>query len=840
MLPEIARMGNLLDLFASFAGHGEKSAMVYRTGVRRLVFSYGELYGYALRMNGWLAAHGVDEGDRVLIWGPNSPWWGVAFWGIMARGAVAVPVDFMAGEERARSIAAQTDARLVVQSRYKLEQLTGYATVMMEELEFLLEECAPLLPGPSPAPDVAAELIFTSGTTGNPKGVVLTHRNLIANLVQVNESIPVVTPAFTFLSLLPLSHMFEQMGGFFTPLAHGSTVVYLRTLKPSAILEALGEEDTHIMIAVPRLLQLLKGAIEREVAAKHLSPLFKRLSTVAEGMAPRLRKGVFFAIRRRFGSHFQFFVSGGAPLAPEIFRFWNSLGFTVIEGYGLTECAPVLTTNTLEKQVAGSVGRPIPGVEIRLMGGEVQARGDNIFPGYYRNESATAESFTPDGWFRTGDLGEVDSSGFLRIKGRSKELIVTGGGVNVYPDEIEAELNRIPGVREGCIIGLDRGKGEEVHAVLLLDQSGRRAEEIVKEANERLDPLSRITGFTLWPEAEFPKTTTLKIRKFLVKERIEENREGAGSGGAADLLVSIIARITGTPVATIGEESFLVSDLGLTSIARLELVNYLEQEFRLDLEDSMIGPQTRVADLRRIIEKREHVATREKFRLWTNAYLVRGIRRGFDAFLNYPVLRIFVKLEVSGVRQLTEVKGPLFLISNHVSYLDQPVIMLALPPGIRYRTATAAWAEFFFVNYRNILQKLWKRFAFEYGSFALNLFPLPRSGGFRGALGFMGKLVDNGINILVFPEGERSARGTLLPFQRGLGIMVKELGVPVVPVHVTGLDYVLPRGARWPRRGRVTVTFGEPLRFRTESPEEIVEKARAAVAELGEKRGKSD
>jgi long-chain acyl-CoA synthetase len=830
-------MNTLLDLFATFAGHGEKCAMVYRTGVRRLSFSYAELHGLALRMNALLAKRGVGEGARVLIWGPNSPFWCVAFWGIVARGAIAVPVDFMSGRDRAQTIAGLTGAGLVIQSMHKAEIVTGYPSLFLEALEFLLGGFPPLAASISPAPGDTAQLIYTSGTTGNPKGVILTHGNLITNLIQVNRQIPVVTPDFRFLSLLPLSHMFEQMGGFFTPLSHGSSIVYLRTLKPSAIMEALAEEDIHAIIAVPRLLQLLKGSVERALAGKHLWHLFRRLLALAERLPPLLRRYLFFPVRRRFGRHFTLFVSGGAPLSPELYRFWNAMGFTVVEGYGLSECSPVLTVNTPGKEVPGSVGTPLPGVALRIADGEVLARGDNVFPGYYRNERATADAFTADGWFRTGDLGEVDGSGYLRIKGRMKELIVTGAGVNVYPDGIESELNQCGGVREGCVIGLDRGGGEEVHAVLLLDGSNRRGEEIIGEANARLDPLSRITGFTIWPEAEFPKTTTLKIRKYLVKERLRQGTAAEG-GASTDRLVNIISQVTGTAADAITEGSCLAGELGLTSIARLELVNYLEQEFRIDLEDSLIGPDTRVADLRRVIEKRETVLPRERFRFWTNSLPVRGVRMMCDCLLNYPLFRSFVRLESTGLQHLEDAGGaPFFFIANHTSYLDQPSIMFSLPRRMRYRTATAAWAEFFFVNYRNGMQRLWKRFCFEYGSFGLNLFPLPQSGGFRGALRFMGRLADSGIGILMFPEGERSVSGKMLPFKSGLGIMVKELGLAVVPVHISGLEYVLPRGAGWPRRGRVRVAFGEPLRFGQEAPQEIVARAEEAVQGLAVKNG---
>lgn len=824
-------MHTLLDLMATFSSRGDNPAFVYRTGVRRHLFTYRTVLDLSLRMNGLLAARSVNRGDRVVLWGPNSPWWCIAFWGVIARGAVVVPVDFMSGSDRAETIARLTEARLVLQSRMKAERVSTAPSLLLEDLPLLLDGQEPMQPVTGVAPGDTAQLIYTSGTTGNPKGVILTHGNLTANLQQVNRHLPVVTDDFTFLSLLPLSHMFEQMAGFFVPLSKGATVVHLRTLKPSAIMEALAEEDVQVVIAVPRLLQLLRSSIERELAAKGLEKLSNLLLARGEQFPRPVRKVLFLPIRRKFGRRFALFVSGGAALPADLFRFWNTLGFIIVEGYGLTECSPVLCANTIDRQVPGAVGCPLPGIDVGLSGQEVIARGPNIFPGYYRNEQATREAFTAEGWFRTGDLGEFDTHGWLHIKGRSKELIVTGAGINVYPDEIEAILNTVRGIRESCVIGLDRGAGEEVHAVLLPDGSGRRGDEIVAEANAQLDELHRITGFTVWQEAEFPKTTTLKIRKFQVKEMVRKGTAAVPHGQPPDRLTMLVAQVTGAAADEVHENAWLVADLGLTSIGRLELVNVLEQEYRLDLEESLIGPQTRVADLRKMIERREKPRFRDRFRFWTNTPAIRSLRMAADFLLHYPLFRTFVTMEVSGRENLAGVEEPVLFIANHMSYVDQPAIMFALPREWRYRTATAAWAEFFFSNFRTGAQRIWKEFTYQYGSVFLNLFPLPQTDGFRRTLSFMGKLADHGLNILVFPEGERSPDGKLRPFRQGLGIMVRELSVPVVPVTIAGLEKVLPRGAHWPRRGKVTVHFGKPLVFRDEDPAKIVEIARQAIAD---------
>jgi long-chain acyl-CoA synthetase len=301
---------------------------------------------------------------------------------------------------------------------------------------------------------------------------------------------------------------------------------------------------------------------------------------------------------------------------------------------------------------------------------------------------------------------------------------------------------------------------------------------------------------------------------------------------AGDRLTALVAAITGAPVAEITEESSLVADLGLTSIGRLELVNALEQEFRLDLDDALIGPETRMRDLRQVVSRRDRILQQRRFRPWANSPPVRLIRQLCDHLIHFPLLRLCCpEVEISGVERLANMQQPVLFIANHVSYLDQPVIMRALPPQWRYNTATAVWAEFFFRNFRNLFQKLWKRFTYDYGTFALNLFPLPQSQGFRSSLVYMGSLVDRGINLLVFPEGERSFDGKLLPFKQGLGIMAQELDIPVVPVRIRGLETVFPRGASWPKRGPVSVTIGEPLRFGLENPKEIVAIARKAIEE---------
>lgn len=830
----------LTGILAGFLDKADRCAIVYRSGVRRFEYSYAKMYDLALRFSAMLADDGVMPGDRVLLWGPNHPAWAVAFWGIIARGAVVVPVDFMSGTERAQSIATLSGSVFAVQSRLKPDPLNLTRSVVMEDLETALEGYPRAASIMDASPEDICELVYTSGTTGAPKGVALTHRNLVSNVIQVTGHLPEVNGDFRFLSLLPLSHMFEQTAGFLAPLYLGGSVIYLRTLKPSAIMEGFAEEDVYTMVAVPRLLQLLKSSVERELEAKGLMPLFTRIARISAGLSKAGRKRLFFPVQKKFGRSFTMFVSGGAPLSADTFRFWNSMGFTVIEGYGLSETSPVLTANRMDQQVCGAVGWAVPGVELRIQDGEVQVRGDNVFSGYFGNETATIEAFTHDGWFRTGDLGEYGEAGSLVIKGRAKEVIVTGAGINVYPDELEAILLKTRGVRDACVIGHDRGGGEEVHAVLILDDSGRGGDEIIADANGQLDELHRITGCSIWPEAELPKTTTLKVQKFLVRKRLQEVANSGSTEAGSDKLFLLISRVLGVAVSEIKEKSYLVADLGLTSIARLELANAIEQEYRMDMDDAAIGVQTKVSDLRSMIARRDKAVKPAGLRLWTVAAIPLFIRRIMDSILHRPLFGYFVDLQAEGVENLEGIDGPVMFIANHVSYFDQPTIMFGLPPHLRYKTATAAWAEFFFPGEVPLLMRLWKRIAFEYCALLMTVFPLPQSSGFRASMQHMGRLVDRGCSLLLFPEGERTEDGALLPFRQGLGVMIQELAIPVVPVAMIGLDQVYPRGARWPKRGRVRVVFGKPIELKGKSPAETVGLSEDAVKQLVAESGGFD
>ncbi len=809
-------METLIDLLYLFKKRDKKEAFIYRTGIRRFTFSYGEIYTLSLKMSTFLEKSGIKKGDKVAIWAPNSPFWAVSFFGILLKGAIVVPIDFASGKQRVLDIINHSGAKFIIQSHYKFEKISQIKSAAIEDLIFYLKNVPAMNQFPRLTKKDICTIVYTSGTTGNPKGVVLTHKNLVANIKQASEHIH-FPQSFTFLSVLPLSHLFEQTGGFLTALFRGDKIVYIRTIKPSSIMETLLKEKISGMLVVPRILQLLKSSIEREFDSMGLGVFLKN---------DIFKKIVSPFIHKKFGSNFQMFISGGAALQVDIFNFWNSLGFKVVEGFGLTECSPILTANTFEEQTAGSVGKAVKGVKIKLINNELLVKGDNVFSSYYKNPKETNNSFYK-GWFRTGDLATQDRQGNIYIKGRKKDLIVKSSGVNINPQEIEDVLNKINGVKDSCVLGIDKGGGEETHAVILLKDKNYNKDEILRKANEKLDPLSQIESISIWKDFDFPRTTTLKIQKFKVRESLTSNK--FISERSKDTLISLLSGISKKPVESIQEDSYLTSDLGMDSLSRLELINFLEQEYRLDLDDSFINQNTKVSDIRILIQKREGKYKKSGLWLWTNGYFGRKIRVVLDNLIHIPVSKIIFDLDIKGVSNLKTIKPPVIFISNHVSYLDQPAIMFSLPPSWRYNTATAIREEFFF-NTRK--KDLYHRLFFPYTIVAFNGFLLPQKSGFRRSLSFMGKLIDSKVNILIFPEGTRSRTGHIASFMQGLGLMAKELQVPIVPIRIFGMEKIFPKGAILPKRGKCVVRFGKPMKFTIEPLSEIVSKSRQAVLAL--------
>ena len=487
-------------------------------------WAYRELLHASRQTASYLQGQGIVKGDRVILWGGNRPEWVAAFFGVQAAGAIVVPLDVRSPEDLFTRIVERTEARHVFHGKEQaaVVRRSGMGATALEELRERLEGVEPLAANAVPiGRDDIAELVFTSGTTGDPKGVILTHGNIVSNVQMVRTRVEPTTRHRT-ISLLPLSHMFEQTTGLFTPLAGGAAMHYVSSLRPDVIFGAMAAHHITNMSCVPQMLQLFRDGIEREIRKQGKHVQFEKLHAFAKRLPLAVRRLLFRRIIQRMGGAFEFFASGGAFLDPALAAWWEGLGIKVVQGYGMTEAAPIVAVNSLRRRDRTSMGRPVPGCEIKLApDGEILVRGLNISPGYWRNPAATEAAFV-DGWYQTGDLGYFDSRGGLHLHGRKKNMIVLANGMNVYPEDVERALLVDPRVKDAIVLGTGERHDVEVHAVVLLNKDAGDPEPIIKSANKQLAAHQQIRGYTVWPDETFPLTPTLKVKRADVAQRLAE------------------------------------------------------------------------------------------------------------------------------------------------------------------------------------------------------------------------------------------------------------------------------------------------------------------------------
>jgi long-chain acyl-CoA synthetase len=525
-------------------------------------------------------------------------------------------------------------------------------------------------------------------------------------------------------------------------------------------------------------------------------------------------------------------VVGAAPLDPALEEFWAKLGFVVIQGYGLTETAPVATLNHPFDTKRGTVGKPIAGVEIRVApDGEVLLRGENITPGYF-GEGSLRDA---EGWLHTGDIGELDADNRLKILGRKKEMIVSPDGLNVFPEDVEHVLDAIGGVRESAVVPSKQGAREQVHAVLVLEPDAD-AEAIVAEANGRLEPYQRIRSFSVWPQPTLPRTSGTKKLK---RVEIAANAAGPAHHGAAngalgggepggDSVSEVIRRFAGGRQIDAGTS---LQDLALSSLDRIQLMMELEQRIGASIDESQFARALTVGDLAHVAP-----AVQETFGFpeWNRSKPSRWLRRiALPGFL-LPLARLFAWVKAEGLENLDNISPPVIFASNHQSHFDVPAILSALPAKWRYRVAPAMAKEFFDAHFHPKNYPRGKRFTnglnYLLASLVFNAFPLPqREAGAREALRYASDLAAEGYCILIFPEGKRTDAGEVLPFQPGVGMLASRLKIPVVPVRIEGLERVLHKSAKFPAPGRAWVKFGPALRLEGSDYAGLAKRIEAAV-----------
>jgi long-chain acyl-CoA synthetase len=751
------RRDTLLDFFQDFA-ELPNEFLIYDDGFRSRAYRYSEVAAKSRGFAARLREAGMAKDDKIILYGENRPEWIIAWWGCLLEGVIAVPIDYRSSSEFVDRIEKIVNARAIV---------IGDETALPDsskvwKLTSLNDDQPGTLISPAIHNDQVAEIIFTSGATAEPKGVVITHRNILANIVPVEREVRKYRKyggpfsPIRFLNLLPLSHMFGQAMATFIPPMLPGVVVFMRGFNPKEILRQISTRRISVLVSVPQILEILR---------EHLLQAFPDLKDMRFSNIHWMRRWWRYRkVHRLFGWKFWSFIVGAAPLPASLEAFFSELGFLVIQGYGLTETAPIVTLNHPFHAKRGTVGKPIGGVEVKIADdGEIMVRGPNVTSGYYHRPEETAKAFE-DGWFHTGDIGVFKENGELAILGRKKEMIVTPEGLNVFPEDVEGVLNRLPGVRDSAVIGADR-----VQAVLILDP-GVNPEDIVRQANAQLADYQRIRTVSVWPYAEFPRT------------------EGTGK-----LKRHEIARGTPPPV----KQNKFDPGLPLESLTSLERV---ERMVALGLDESEMAG-------------RRDSTSPSDFPEWNRALLARTSRRILQPLFILPLTRLFAHIRREGLGNLENIEPPVIFASNHQSYMDVPAILAALPSRWRYRVAPAMRKEFFEAHFHG--RSFSNGLNYYLSTWLFNAFPIPqREPGALETLRYMGEMSNEKWCVLIFPEGKMARDGEIAPFQPGVGMIASRLGIPVIPIRIEGLNRVLHPTWKMARMGRVRIAFGAPLHLK--------------------------
>jgi long-chain acyl-CoA synthetase len=838
----------LVHIVEKFRLRRSDMAYVNRRGYRTQRWSYQQIADAASQLAGELQQRGIGPEDRIFLWGEDCAEWVISFFACVLRGAVVIPMDRTASPEFAQRVCRQVGARLCLCSREQPRIDVSLPFIAFESLNEILSRHPRT---PPPLPDMKSqdtvEIVFTSGTTADPKGVVISHKNILANLDPLEREINkylkyerFVHP-LRFLNLLPLSHVFGQFLGLFLPHLLGSTVIFQDTLNPSEIIRTIKKESVSVLVTVPRVMETLRSKIERDLELDGSLHRFRKEFEAADGKHFIRRWWRFRKIHRRLGLKFWAFISGGASLNSETEQFWGRLGFAVVQGYGLTETTSLISINHPLKLSKGSIGKVLPGRELKLApDGEILVRGESIAKNYCQGRETTPVS-GEEGWFHTGDIGALDDEGNLFFKGRRKNVIVSPEGMNIYPEDLETALRRQPEIRDCIVLGLERGGNAEACAVLILRNSDQDPALIVQRANQSLAEFQHIRRWLIWHEEDFPRTSTQKPHARIIQEYLNSQfgkTDYAISNG--DVLLNLIAGITRRSAEKISPTSNLAKDLNMSSIERIELLSALEDRFQVDINEARFVSSNTVGELQKMLRQPERQRTDFQYPRWAQSAPVATLRFLIYYLLTWPATRIMACPRIWGRENLSHLQGPLLFVANHVTQVDVGFILAALPLRFRHHLAVAMIGEML-QEMRNpsrdlsLVVQYIKRLSYWLIVALFNVFPLPQKAGYRSSFLFAGESADRGYSVLVFPEGARTQDGNLGPFRAGIGLLATNLNIPVVPIGISGLYALKKSGKKFARPGTVTVTIGLPIRFDAETdPTEIARELEMCIESLAD------
>jgi len=833
--------------------------------------TYADFLELSSQFRARLSELDLVRGERVSIVSENRPEWCASYMAILMSGGIAVPVDMQLGSGEIRNLLMDSEAKIVFYS--SKTELAVMETIRGSDVKGVNFD-SPICPaGDSPdstpalyngtplrsvrksgtvpfpltysqvQPDDIASIIYTSGTTGNPKGVILTHANFCSDAEEV-INVGVVNQNDNVLSILPLHHTYPFMCTFLVPVFLGATITFSPGLKSAELISAIKDKDVTIVVGVPRLFEMIRNGIlsrirEKKYASELLIGLVKFCRVLRRKFDINLGKIVFGSVHANFG-RLRFFASGGAKLDPDVMEDLEAIGFTVVEGYGLTETSPVITFNPVNRRKPGSAGKPFPSVELKIgEDGEVMARGPMVMKGYYKNLKATEDAIR-DGWLMTGDIGYLDTDGYLFITGRKKEVIVLSSGKNIYPEDIEKSYMVMPLIKEMCVTGIDRkGVVDSIQAVIVPDLEyakkagiGNIGETLNWEINivsARLPEYMRIKGYTLYSDS-LPRTPLGKLRRFMVSGILKDAAQTGVMNKEPDreLMADELGEGVAECIKVLMDEDIAVRasdnlelDFGFDSLKKIELISSLEETFSITLPETFIAEAQTVGDIVAKLkgyrgEAKADVEAEKKGKVSWKEILEKGPSAGDiekagyanslpEKVLVYIMLiflkalfKIFFRIEVKGGGNIPE-EGPFVITPNHTSYLDAFVIAVSVPFSAFRRLYFLGLQQFFTGAVRSRLARL------------SHVIPIDSETYLNKALQMSAYVLKSRRALCIFPEGGRSFDGKPMPFKKGIGVLMKELEMPVVPASIKGAFEALPRGSDMIRPKKITVTFDKPV-----------------------------
>ena len=776
--------------------------------------------------------------SRVAIYAENSPAWIYAFYAALQNKCVAVPIDFLASAEDVAYIIDDCTPELLFISNgmkepfAKVDQKTTHKPEVLVFEDIAPNETVPESQWIGPEDDEnTAVIIYTSGTTGSPKGVMLSYTNIHQNIAAVVAA-KIFTPDRQVMIFLPLHHIFPLVGSLMTPIFVGSSLAVVPSMQSADLMKTFADNQIGVFLGVPRLYELMyrgiKAKIDKSAVARAL------LWVVLKTKNRSLGKKIFKKVHQGFGGHLQFMIAGGAALNKEVGTFFYGIGFDILEGFGMTEAAPMITFPRPGRVKIGSTGEALPGLTVEIRDGEIVAKGPNIMKGYYNRPEETAEVIK-DGWLHTGDLGYLDSDGFLYITGRKKEIIVLPNGKNINPVEVEMKLDGFsPAIKESGVFM----HNEMLHAVIypdfnFLSESGIEdvnsyfREQVISPFNAEMSSYKRIMQFTL-VKSELPRTRLSKLQRFKLAEMLDqkETKKEASNEPDTSEYRAIKSFIESQVDMDILPDHHLVFDISMDSLSKLSLIDYIEKSFGIKFDEEQL---LKFPSIRKIAE---HVQSNKLFHKtdqqssWSGdlkddsdvilpkaSYLLRPIVNSVRGFF-----RLFFRFEGKGMENIPE--GPCFFAPNHESKLDAFLVLSYLDRPTLKNTFSYAKKDHVKSGVRRYLAS------------HSNVIVMDLSKDLKHSIQKMAEVVKQGKKILIFPEGTRTQTGRLGKFKKTYAILSAELNIPVVPVAITGAYEAMSSGAKKIKKGtKITIEFLPAVYPEGMKPEELNDQVRQRIVE---------